>query len=161
MIEGLILVALAAILISVILDDLRNYRIRNEAVAALAVLFLLRTALRGRYQEALSHAAFAAVMFAVLLLMFVLMNARGRMGGGDVKLLGAAFLWLGIENSFEFSLFLLAFTLAYALLAKFGSVPKQVIAARTNIPFGPCIGAAWLVTLIPWGALAHTHHAPG
>jgi hypothetical protein len=53
MTEALILVALAAILIFVILDDLRNYRIRNEAVAALAALFLLRTVLRGRYQEAL------------------------------------------------------------------------------------------------------------
>jgi prepilin peptidase CpaA len=154
MIEALILVALAAILIFVILDDLRNYRIRNEAVAALAVLFLLRTALRGRYQEAMSHAAFAAVMFVVLLLMYVLMNARGRMGGGDVKLLGAAFLWLGIEHAFVFSLFLIAFTLAYALLAKLGGVPRKMVAARTTIPFGPCISAAWLVTLIPWGSAA-------
>lgn len=154
MIEALTHVALAAILIFVILDDLRNYRIRNEAVAALTVLFLLRTALRGRYQEALSHVAFAAVMFAVLLLMYGLMNARGRMGGGDVKLLGAAFLWLGIEHSFDFSLFLIAFTLAYALLAKLGSVPRQMVAARTKIPFGPCISAAWLVTLIPWRSVA-------
>jgi len=154
MIEALIHFALAAILIFVIIDDLRNYRIQNEAVAALAVLFLLRTALRGCYQEALAHAAFAAVMFAVLLLMYVLMNARGRMGGGDVKLLGAAFLWLGIENSFVFLLFLIAFTLAYALLAKFGSVPRQMITARTKIPFGPCIGAAWLITVIPWRSVA-------
>jgi Flp pilus assembly protein protease CpaA len=71
-------------------------------------------------------------MFAVLLLMYVLMNARGRMGGGDVKLLGAAFLWLGIENAFAFSPFLIAFTLAYALLAKLGGVPRQMVAARTN-----------------------------
>jgi prepilin peptidase CpaA len=154
MIEALILVALAVILTFVILDDLRNYRIRNEAVAALAVLFLLRTALRGGYQEALSHAAFAAVMFAVLLLMYVLMNASGRMGGGDVKLLGAAFLWLGMENAFVFSLFLIAFTLAYALLANLGGVPRQMVAARTNIPFGPCISAAWLITVIPWRSVA-------
>jgi Flp pilus assembly protein protease CpaA len=156
MIEALILVALAAILIFVIRDDLRNYRIRNEAVAALAVLFLLRTALRGRYQEALSHAAFAAVMFAVLLLMYALMDAKSRMGGGDAKLLGAAFLWLGIENAFVFSLFLIAFTFAYALLAKLGGVPRKIVAARTKIPFGPCIGAAWLATLIPWGVLQST-----
>jgi prepilin peptidase CpaA len=128
----------------VIFDDLRNLRIRNEAVAALTVLFLLRAAVGGQYQEALRHAVFAAVMFAVFLLMY----ARGLLGGGDVKLLGAAFLWLGIEHSFVFLLFLLAFTILYALLAKLGAVPKRMVAARTKIPFGPCIGGAWLVMLI-------------
>jgi prepilin peptidase CpaA len=148
--EMLIRIALAAILIFVIVDDLRNFRVRNEAVAALAVLFLLRAALNGRYAEALSHASFAAVMFAV----FVLIYIRGLLGGGDVKLLGVAFLWLGTENSFVFSLFLLAFTILYALLAKLGAVPKRMVLARAKIPFGPCIGAAWLVTLIPWGSAA-------
>lgn len=148
--EMLIRIALAAILIFVMVDDLRNFRVRNEAVAALAVLFLLRAALSGRYAEALSHASFAAVMFAV----FVLIYIRGLLGGGDVKLLGAAFLWLGIEHAFVFSLFLIAFTLAYALLAKLGGVPRKMVAARTTIPFGPCIGAAWLVTLIPWRSVA-------
>jgi prepilin peptidase CpaA len=149
MIEAVILVALAAILIFVIVDDLRNFRIRNEAVAALAALFVLQTVLRGQYHEAALHAAFAAVMFAVVLLMY----ARGHMGGGDVKLLVIAFLWLGIEKSFVFSLVLVGFAIAYALLAKLGSVPKQMIASRTKVPFGPCIGAAWLVTAIPWGVL--------
>lgn len=142
--EMLIRIALAAILIFVIVDDLRNFRVRNEAVAALSVLFLLRAALSGQYAEALSHAVFAAVMFAV----FVLIYTRGLLGGGDVKLLGVVFLWLGIENSFVFSLFLLAFTISYSLLAKLGVVPKRMVSARAKIPFGPCIGAAWLVTLI-------------
>ena len=57
MIEAVILVALAAILIFVIVDDLRNFRIRNEAVAALAALFVLQTVLRGQYHEAALHAA--------------------------------------------------------------------------------------------------------
>jgi prepilin peptidase CpaA len=144
MTEVLIRVALGAILVFVIFDDLRNFQIRNEAVAALAVLFLLRAALGGQYWEAWSHAVFAAVMFSVFLLMY----ARGLLGGGDVKLLGAAFLWLGMDNSFVFSLFLLAFTILYVILAKLGAVPKRMAAARTKIPFGPCIGAAWLVTLI-------------
>ena len=105
---------------------------------------MLRAALGGQYQEAFSHAVFAAVMFAAFLFMY----ARGLLGGGDVKLLGAAFLWLGIDNSFVFSLVLLAFTILYVLIAKLGAVPKRMVAARTKIPFGPCIGAAWLVTLM-------------
>ncbi|MCI0600624.1 MAG: prepilin peptidase [Beijerinckiaceae bacterium] len=148
MTELLIRIALAAILIFVILDDLRNYRIRNEAVAALILLFLLRAILMGQFAEALSHAVFAAVMFAVLLLAY----SRGFLGGGDVKLLGAAFLWLGMENSFLFSIFLLAFTILYVLLAKLGTVPKRMVSARTKIPFGPCIGGAWLVTLLGSGS---------
>jgi prepilin peptidase CpaA len=141
--------ALAAILLFVIFDDLRNFRIRNEAIAALAILYVLRVALSGQYQEAVLHISFAALMFAVILIMY----ARGLMGGGDVKLLGVAFLWLGIENSFLFSLFLIAFTISYALLAKLGAVPNQIISAGTKIPFGPSIGAAWLFTLIPWGSM--------
>jgi prepilin peptidase CpaA len=116
----------------------------------LTVLFLLRAALGGRYAEALSHAGFAAVMFAV----FVFIYIRGLLGGGDVKLLGVAFLWLGTETSFLFSLFFLAFTILYALLAKLGAVPKRMVLAQAKIPFGPCIGAAWLVTLIPWWNMA-------
>ena len=143
MTDGLIRVALAAILIFVAFDDLRNFQIRNEAVAALVVLFLLKAALGGRYWEAFSHAVFAAAILGAFLFMY----AKELLGGGDVKLLGAAFLWLGMDNSFLFSLFLLAFTIVYALLAKFGSVPTRTIAAGTKIPFGTCIGAAWLVTL--------------
>jgi prepilin peptidase CpaA len=137
-------IALAAILVYVVADDLRNFRIRNEAVAALFVLFLLRTALEGRYAEAWSHAIFAAIMFAAFLFAY----ARSLLGGGDVKLLGVAFLWLGLEDSFLFSPLLLGFTLLYALLAKLEAVPKRMVFARAKIPFGPCIGAAWIVTLI-------------
>jgi len=135
--------ALAIVLIFVIVDDLQNYRIRNEAIATLVFLFLLRTALKDQYWEAYSHIIFAAILFAIFLLMY----ARGLMGGGDVKLLGAAFLWLGRENAFVFSLLLLVLTILYTLLAKLGVVPKRMIVAGAKIPFGPCIGASWLVML--------------
>jgi len=144
MIELPIHIALAAILVYVILDDFRNLRIRNEAVAALIVLYVLKEAIGGRYGEAVSHAAFAAVLFVLLLLFY----ARNLLGGGDVKLLVAAFLWLGIENSFLFSLLLLTFSVLYWLLAMLGAVSKRKVTARTRIPFGPSIAAAWLTTLI-------------
>lgn len=146
MIETVILAALAAILSFVVVDDFRNLRIRNEAVAALALLFVASTGLTGHFREALAHAAFALVMSGLILVFY----AKGVMGGGDVKLLAVAFLWLGPEHAFAFSLFLLGFTLAYALLAKLGTLPRQVVATRSKIPFGPCIAAAWLVAALPW-----------
>jgi prepilin peptidase CpaA len=151
MIEAVILAAVAALLTFVVVDDLRNLRIRNEAVVALALLFLFDTVLTGHYREGLAHAAFAAVMTSLILVFY----AKGVMGGGDVKLLGVAFLWLGTEHSFVFSLLLLVFTLAYALLGKLGALPRQMVAARAKIPFGPSIGAAWLLTAAPWEITAN------
>jgi prepilin peptidase CpaA len=150
-IESLILVVLVVVLAYVVLDDFRNLRIRNEVVLGLALLFLLKVALAGDYRLGLSHAAFALVMTALVLAFY----AKGAMGGGDVKLLGVAFLWLGAENSFAFSLALLAVTLAYLLLARLGALPKHEVAKRTKIPFGPCIAAAWLLTALPWGTVSH------
>lgn len=144
MVEVMILAVLAAVLAFVVQDDLRNYRIRNEAVLALLVLFLASVALAGTTREALAHAAFAAAITAILLVSYQM----GAMGGGDVKLLAVAFLWLGLEHSFVFSLLLLGFTLGYAALGKLGILPRKLVASRPKIPFAPCIAAAWLLTTI-------------
>ncbi len=144
MIEVMILTLLAALLAYVVQDDLRNFRIRNEAVLALMLLLLVSVALTGTYRETLVHAAFAAVITAVLLVFY----AKGAMGGGDVKLLAVAFLWLGLDRSFVFSLLLLGFTLAYAPLARLGILPQKLVASRQKIPFAPCIAAAWILTEI-------------
>lgn len=144
MIEVMILTLLAALLAYVVQDDLRNFRIQNKAVLALLALFLVTMALTGSAREASAHAAFAAVVGALLLVFY----AKGAMGGGDVKLLAVAFLWLGLEDTFIFSLLLLGFTLAYAALAKLGILPRKLVASRQKIPFAPCIAAAWLVAAI-------------
>ncbi len=160
MIEVMILAALAALLAFVVVDDLRNFRIRNDAVLALALLYLASTFLSGHSREALAHAAFAAVMTAGVLVFY----AKGVMGGGDVKLLGVAFLWLGIEKAFVFCLLLLGFSLAYAALAKLGALPRKLVSARARIPFAPCICAAWIVAAVPWvvvmRAIASAGNAP-
>ncbi len=151
MIEGMILAALAALLAFVVQDDLRSYRIQNNAVLALMVLYLASVALTGNYREASAHAAFAAFITVILLVFY----QKGAMGGGDVKLLAVAFLWLGLENAFVFSLFLLGFTLGYAALSKLGLLPRKLVASRPKIPFAPCIAAAWLLAaILPFAAAA-------
>src|SRR6266568_5329497 len=96
--EYLISFVLGAALIYVILDDLRNARIRNEVVIVLAALFVVAAITRGEYSEAMRHLVFAAVMFLLILAMYAL----GMMGGGDAKLLAVAFLWLGVGSSATF-----------------------------------------------------------
>src|SRR5271166_34185 len=107
----LISFALGTALIFVMLDDVKNFRIRNEAVLFMAALFLVDALTRGQYHETLHHLSFAGLMFLLILVVY----AMGMMGGGDAKLLAVAFLWLGVDASGIFSVLLLILTLVYWL----------------------------------------------
>jgi prepilin peptidase CpaA len=136
-------IALGATLLFIVCDDLRNYRIRNEIIAFLAVLFVVDVIVRGAYYEGAWHAAFALVLFLIILGLYT----YRLMGGGDAKLLAVAFLWLGLDNSTAFSLFLVCTTVLYVLGARWGALPSQKQARGTRIPFGPAIAVAWLLTM--------------
>ncbi|MDJ1159208.1 prepilin peptidase [Chelatococcus sp. SYSU_G07232] len=140
LLEAAIRAALLAILVFVLIDDLKNYRIRNDVVVALFVLFLLWAALRANLALLASHTAFALVLFAILALMY----GRGLMGGGDVKLLGVSFLWLGPEGALPFALLMCGFTLLYWAGARLKLLPSHRVGSRTRVPFGPCIALAWI-----------------
>lgn len=142
MIASAITLAVAGILLFAIVDDLRNYRVLNEVIIALIVLFIADAAAQGHYREAVVHALLAAVLFAVILVMY----ARGWMGGGDAKLLGAAFLWLETSEQSVFAVLFAALTLAYVAAAKFGLAPSRG-KSKIAIPLAPCIAGAWLLTL--------------
>ena len=84
-------------------------------------------------------------MFAL----FFAMYAFGWMGGGDVKLLSVAFLWIGLDNALPFAFLLVAFTLAYVAAVNFLPIalPVKQAGGRTKIPYGPAISLAWIATL--------------
>jgi prepilin peptidase CpaA len=138
----LISFALGTALIFVILDDLKNFRIRNEAVIFMAVLFLADAITRGQYHDTLAHLSFGGIMFLLIIAIYAL----GMMGGGDAKLLAVAFLWLGVGAATIFSALLLILTLVYWLGAYARVFPKQIVAGRMKIPYGPAIASAWLLT---------------
>jgi prepilin peptidase CpaA len=88
-------------MVALALNDVFTYRIPNWANAALAMSFLVfagAASLAGANIWWISHLAAAAVVFAVGLLMFQF-NA---LGGGDVKLLTAAALWVGMQGLLPF-----------------------------------------------------------
>lgn len=79
----------AGLLTAAAISDVRCYRIPNTLCAALALLFVLAAILAGP-PFPFTNLIPAALAFAVGLLLF----ARNLMGGGDVKLLAAAVLWI-------------------------------------------------------------------
>ena len=84
------MVALAA-------NDVFTYRIPNWANAALGLAFFVfagAVAFAGVELSWIGHLAAGALVFAAGLLMFQF----GALGGGDVKLLSAAALWVGMQG---------------------------------------------------------------
>lgn len=101
---------------------------------------------------ALKHVAVAAAVLTVGIALF----SFGLMGGGDVKLMASASLWLGYDHfgSFAFGVSALGGILAIAILIYRGTVPEAAIAqmewaARlhkkgSGIPYGIAIAGAAL-----------------
>ena len=83
------------------------------------------------------------ILFAVLLFLY----SRGWMGGGDVKLLVAAFLWLGPSKASIFVAALTVFATLYGTAAKFMLVPAKYAGSQTKVPYAPSIALAWLLTI--------------
>lgn len=141
----LVQAVLVALLAYVIVDDLRHFRVRNDVVLLIAALFALFWAIQRDLWFGVPHLLFGAVMFLVFLFLY----ARGWMGGGDVKLLAVAFLWLGPERAMPFAIALGVFAALYGTLAQFYLVPvKDMPGGRRKVPYAPSIALAWIVALL-------------
>jgi len=141
----LVLVVTSALLLRAAWTDLREFKIRNELILALAGLFALYTVLSGRWAELEWDVGFAALMFVVLLAFYGL----GWMGGGDVKILTVAFLWTGLSGALAFALLLALFSSAHSIAAKLGWVKSKVTASgRQRIAFAPSVAGALICTFM-------------
>src|SRR4029077_14422293 len=105
-----VLVAASAVLLQAAWTDLREFKIRNELVLALAGLYVLYAVLTGHWANLKWDISFATLMFVVLLVIY---NTYG-MGGGDVKILAVAFLWTGISGALPFAILLALFSGAHS-----------------------------------------------
>ena len=81
---------------------------------------------------------FAALLFLIMLYFY----SMKLMGGGDLKLLTVAFLWVGPFCGLPFALFLLLFASVHVLAAKFKLVEAQIANGRKRLAFAPSIAAA-------------------
>jgi prepilin peptidase CpaA len=141
----------AAVLLYAAGNDLKHFQIRNELIGLLTALFLLHAFLSGRWPEIPWNAGLAFVVFIAMLYFY----SQNLMGGGDVKLLTVAFLWVGTGCALPFAVLLALCAALHALAARLGWVTVQRVGddRRQRIPFAPSVAAA-LIVLFLLGCLA-------
>jgi prepilin peptidase CpaA len=136
-----VLAVTAGVLLYIAIEDLRRFRIRNILVLLLVALFFAHTALAHRWSVLPWNLAIAGLIFLVQLLFY----ARSWMGGGDIKILTVAFLWVGADCALPFAIFLCVFASIHSLAAKLNWVPSQPDTERSRhqrIAFAPSVAAA-------------------
>lgn len=143
-----VLILTAAVLFYAAFTDLKHYKIRNEVVLVLAGLFLLYVFLLGAWMTLVWNFGFAVLLF-ILMLFFYSMKL---MGGGDLKLLTVAFLWVGPFCAVPFAIFLLFFAGIHSLAAKLNFVDSRAEGHHKAIAFAPSIAAA-LISIFMVGCL--------
>ena len=124
--------------------DLKQYKIRNEVILILTGLFLLQELFSGRWTTLHWNIGFAALVSAILFYFYT----RRFMGGGDLKLLAVALLWVGPSCAITFAAFLLGFTGVHVAAAKLKWVDAKTIDNRQLIAFAPSIAAALIAVFI-------------
>ncbi len=146
-----VLVITAAVLVYAAFNDLRHYKIRNELIVVLAVLYCAHALLSGRWVTIHWNFVFALFMFLVMCFFY----SRRLMGGGDLKLLTVAFLWVGVSCALPFALLLLGFSVIHVVAAKLGWVDVWQVNHDESgkIPFAPSVAAA-LISVFMLGCLA-------
>src|SRR5438105_2886594 len=124
------LVVTAAGLFYAAMIDLREFRIRNELIVALVCLFGIHAVLSGHWRHLHWNLSFAFFMFIVMLFFY----GQKWLGGGDVKILTVAFLWVGVRCAFPFAVLLLIFSVIHLVFAKLEWVSVQPVEGRKRIP---------------------------
>ena len=81
----------------------------------------------------------------LIMLYFYSMKA---MGGGDLKLLTVALLWVGPFCALPFALFLLLFICIHIVAVKLKLVEARVVSEKKWLPFAPSIAAALISVFI-------------
>jgi prepilin peptidase CpaA len=124
--------------------DFRTFKIRNESLILLLGLYAAYALLTRSTFEILSNVLFGIVIFAILLFFY----ARKLIGGGDVKLLSIACLWVGVHCALLFSIALLAFISLHVAAAGMGWVGTNSIEGRRGIPYAPSIAGAIIAVIM-------------
>ncbi|HEX2942137.1 MAG TPA: A24 family peptidase [Rhodopila sp.] len=104
----------------------------------------------GQPEAVTDHAAAATLgylSFQALAWGYRRLRGWDGLGGGDAKLIAAAGAWCGLAALPWIVVWSALFGLVVALA---GAVRSRRLDARVQIPFGPCIGAAfWMIWLLP------------
>jgi prepilin peptidase CpaA len=145
-----ILVLAAAVLFYTAWFDLKHFKVRNDVIIVLLLLYAAHTLVSGRWAELPWSLGFAGIILAALVYCY----SQRLVGGGDVKLLTVALLWTGLDCALPFAVLLAVFALIHTSAVKLGWAGTQHLNddARKRIPFAPSIAAA-LIAVFALGCL--------
>jgi len=159
-------IALAAYVFPLVLaglSDLCSLRIPNWLTATLAAAFPVVALLLGGEVDWLSHVAAGAAVFAGAAALFALR----LMGGGDVKLLAAVALWIGLGRLLPFlaitaliggvlalAVVLLRLPVVHVLLCRLAPRVAALAERKMAVPYGVPIAIAGLLMIPSLGFLA-------
>jgi prepilin peptidase CpaA len=143
---NIILIVTAGVLLAAAMTDLKRYTIGNTYILALVVLLIAYTAVTGRWTVLAWNVGIATLLFVVLFYFY----SRSWMGGGDVKILTVAFLWIGSDCALLFAILLCAFASIHGAAAKLKWAPSQSAGddKRARIAFAPSVAAALIGTFL-------------
>lgn len=136
--------AAIAVLFYVGLTDFRTFKIPNETVLLLLLLYIAYALVARTRSEIVWNMIVAAGVFCILLLFY----ARRALGGGDVKLLSVVSLWVGIHCALAFSILLLLLIGLHVTAVKIGWAPAQMHGERQVIAYAPSIAGALIGVII-------------
>lgn len=151
---GWALVVLLVILVVASIQDAIQLKIANLLSIAVLLLGVLVMVLAGPSAELWQN----LVVFAVTLVIGTFLFARGKLGGGDVKMLAATSLWFDFPGALRF---VLSVAIAGGLLAILVLILRQfnwsesarqkavILRRKGGIPYGVAIaaGAAFAILL--------------
>jgi prepilin peptidase CpaA len=129
-----------AVLCYVGVTDLRTFKIQNESVLLLAALYLLYALIFRSWYEVLSNVILAVAVLSLLLWFYT----RGVLGGGDVKLLPVACLWVGSHCALLFSMLLFVLIVFHLVIVRLGWARTRIVRGRHAIPYGPSVVGAMI-----------------
>ena len=142
---------LAALLVAAAIEDAVRMRISNILCLA-AFVGAIVAMIAGGLEVALWQ---NLLLFAALLGAGTLLFGKGKMGGGDVKLLAAVGLWCSLKTALTLlpAVFITGGLLALMIIAARTIAPKGaggriiVLKPGSGIPYGIAIAAGALITL--------------
>ena len=140
----IVLVITAALLFYIAVNDLREFKIRNDLLLVLTALFFVHAALSGRWVTLHWNILFAAAMFAAMLWAYQLK----LMGGGDLKLMVVAFLWCGLFCSIIFAVIVTFAALLHTFAALRGWVHAERVNGSLRVAYAPSIAVGLIGTFM-------------
>lgn len=155
--------ALSFILLAIALIDLGTRTIPNELVLAIMAIWLIRMIVLwgsetlaetptsqwgSQVLDGLAGAFLVGGGTLIFSLAFSGLSGRESLGGGDIKLLFALGLHLGVSASLVNLLIACALGLLASLIRGLTSKSSLSELLATSMPFGPAIAAATIITLV-------------